>query len=87
MSHSVEELADAAFRRVGLDWSDHVRADSALVRGRAELHNLVGDASKARERLGWEPSVDFEGLVQILVDADLERLRGGRESVDVSRAS
>lgn len=74
-SHSVQELADAAFRHVNLDWSDHVRTDSALVRGKAELHNLVGDASKARERLGWEPSIDFEGLVHLLVDADLERLQ------------
>lgn len=87
VSHSVEELADAAFRRVGLDWSDHVRADSALVRGKSELHNLVGDASKARKRLGWEPSVDFEGLVQILVDADLERLGTERERAGVRSVS
>ena len=48
------------------------------MRGAAELHDLVGDASKARARLGWKPTLDFEGLVRLLVDADLERLRRGR---------
>jgi GDPmannose 4,6-dehydratase len=74
-AHSVRELAECAFAHVGLDWEDHVRVDDALVRGRAELYDLVGDASKARERLGWRPEVDFEGLVQMLVDADVARLR------------
>ena len=46
-------------------------------RGKAELHNLVGDASKARECLGWEPTIDLRGLVAMLVDADLEQLRAG----------
>jgi GDPmannose 4,6-dehydratase len=78
-SHSVRELAECAFSRVGLDWGDHVRVDESLVRGKAELHDLVGDASKARDRLAWEPTVDFEGLVHMLVDADLERLRGKLE--------
>ena len=48
--------------------------DSSLERGKAELHDLVGDPSKARERLGWEPTVSFDELVRLLVDADLERL-------------
>lgn len=78
-THSVRELVECAFGRVGLDWQDHVRVDESLVRGKAELHDLVGDAAKARERLGWEPSVDFEGLVHMLVDADLERLRAQLE--------
>jgi GDPmannose 4,6-dehydratase len=78
-THSVRELVECAFGRVGLDWQDHVRVDESLVRGKAELHDLVGDAAKARERLGWEPTVDFEGLVHMLVDADLERLRGQLE--------
>jgi GDPmannose 4,6-dehydratase len=78
-SHSVRELAECAFARVGLDWEEHVRVDETLVRGKAELHDLVGDSSKARDRLGWEPTVDFEGLVHMLVDADLERLRGKLE--------
>ncbi len=74
-SHSVRDLVDLAFARVGLDWKDHVRVDPALGRGRAELHNLVGDPSKARDQLGWAPSVGFTELVQLLVDADLARLQ------------
>ena len=74
-SHSVEELVALAFAHVGLEWRDHVRVDPALVRGKAELHDLVGDASRARRVLGWEPEVDFKRLVELLVDADLERLR------------
>jgi GDPmannose 4,6-dehydratase len=78
-SHSVRELAAIAFSHVGLDYEEHVRADGSLTRGSAELHDLVGDATKARERLGWAPTVDFGGLVQLLVDADLERLRAQLE--------
>jgi GDPmannose 4,6-dehydratase len=78
-SHSVRELAAIAFSHVGLDYEEHVRADDSLTRGSAELHDLVGDATKARERLGWAPTVDFGGLVQLLVDADLERLRAQLE--------
>jgi GDPmannose 4,6-dehydratase len=78
-SHTVRELVTAAFDRVDLDWRDHVRLDPALQRGTAELHNLVGDASNARERLGWRPSVTFTELVDLLVDADLERLQTAPE--------
>jgi GDPmannose 4,6-dehydratase len=74
-THSVQELVEIAFAHVGLDWREHVRTDDNLIRGRAELHNLVGDPTKTRERLGWSPSVTFEGLVRLLVDADLEQLR------------
>jgi GDPmannose 4,6-dehydratase len=74
-THSVRELAGVAFARVGLDWQDHVRVDESLRRGRAELRDLVGDASKARERLGWSPQVSFEELIRILVDSELDRLR------------
>ena len=74
-NHSVRDLAQLAFAHVGLDWQEHVRVDPALERGRAELHDLVGDASKARTRLGWKPEVDFTELVQLLVDTDLARLR------------
>jgi GDPmannose 4,6-dehydratase len=73
--HSVEELVERAFAHVGLDWRSHVRVDSSLLRGQAELHRLVGDASRARERLGWAPRVGFDQLVPLLVDAALERLR------------
>ena len=79
VTHSVRELVECAFARVGLEWEEHVRVDESLVRGKAELYDLVGDASKAREQLGWSPTLDFEGLVHLLVDSDLERLRAGHE--------
>jgi GDPmannose 4,6-dehydratase len=72
--HTVEEIVDLAFARVSLDWHDHVRVDESLMRGAAELHDLVGDASKARRQLGWSPQVGFEDLVRLLVDAALDRL-------------
>ncbi len=80
VTHSVEELVACAFGAVGLDWREHVRTDPALFRGRAELHDLVGDASKARETLGWTPEVSFDQLVAMLVEADLARLRGQEET-------
>jgi len=73
--HSVQALVEAAFAHLGLDWREHVRVDDALKRGAAELHQLVGDASKARARLDWKPSVTFEELVALLVDAALEDAR------------
>ncbi|MBV8065365.1 MAG: GDP-mannose 4,6-dehydratase [Actinobacteria bacterium] len=72
--HSVRDLVELAFSHVGLEWRDHVRVDEALLRGPAELHDLVGDAGKAEARLGWTPRVGFEDLVRLLVDAALERL-------------
>jgi GDPmannose 4,6-dehydratase len=74
VTHSVRELVEHAFDHVGLDWRDHVRVEESLRRGRAELHNLVGDSSKARERLRWEPREDFGSLVRMLVDADVAAL-------------
>jgi GDPmannose 4,6-dehydratase len=74
-SNSVRELVRCAFAHVGLDWEEHVRVDPALQRGAAELHRLVGDASRAHGRLSWRRELDFEQLVHLLVDADLERLR------------
>lgn len=73
-THSVRDLVEIAFDRVGLDWRGFVRTDPEFLRGKAELHNLVGDGTKASESLGWEPVVGFEALVQMLVDSDLERL-------------
>jgi GDPmannose 4,6-dehydratase len=81
-THSVRDLAAQAFGHVGLDWEEHVSVDESLVRGPAELHDLVGDASKARERLGWAPTTDFDGLVRLLVDADVERLRATLEPAE-----
>ena len=59
-SHSVRELAACAFARVGLDWEDRAGGRVAEA-GKAELHDLVGDATRAREQLGWSPTMDFEG--------------------------
>jgi GDPmannose 4,6-dehydratase len=75
VAHSVRELVELAFGHVGLDWHEYVHIDDSLRRGAAELHDLVGDSSKAQAQLGWGPTLDFEGLVRLLVDADLERLR------------
>jgi GDPmannose 4,6-dehydratase len=76
ISHSVRELVDVAFGCAGLDPARHVKLDPALVRP-AEVDHLIGDASKARRALGWTPEVDFEGLIRMMVDADLQRLRSG----------
>jgi GDPmannose 4,6-dehydratase len=73
-THSVRELVEVAFGHVGLDWRDFVVQDERFMRP-AEVDLLVGDAAKARAELGWEPRVNFEGLVKMMVDADLERLR------------
>jgi len=73
-THSVRELCEVAFGHVGLNWEDYVLVDLRFVRP-AEVDLLVGDASKARELLGWEPTVSFEELIAMMVDADLEALR------------
>jgi GDPmannose 4,6-dehydratase len=75
-SHSVRELVDIAFARVGLDPADHVRQDDRFMRP-AEVDHLIGDYSKAREQLGWEPRTSFEELIGLMVDADLELLSSG----------
>lgn len=72
-AHSVRELVEIAFGHAGLDWQRHVTLDPALIRP-AEVDHLIGDASKARQELQWAPSVTFEGLVTMMVDADMERL-------------
>ncbi len=75
-THSVREFLERAFGHVGLRWQDHVQADPRYLRP-SEVDSLCGDASKAREALGWVPTVDFDGLVQMMVEADLEAV-GGR---------
>jgi GDPmannose 4,6-dehydratase len=75
-THTVREFAEAAFRYVGLDYRDHVRHDPRYDRP-AEVDLLLGDPSKARERLGWEPSVTFGGLVAQMMTAELQEIRGG----------
>ncbi|MHB0857294.1 MAG: GDP-mannose 4,6-dehydratase [Anaerolineae bacterium] len=73
IQHSVRDLLACAFGYVGLDYHDYVRVDPAFLRP-AEVELLVGDASKARMELGWEPTVDFQALVQMMVEHDLREL-------------
>jgi GDPmannose 4,6-dehydratase len=73
VSHSVQDLVETAFGHVGLDWRTHVGTDPRFLRP-AEVDHLIGDGGKARTVLSWAPTVDFVGLVQMMVDADLERL-------------
>ena len=80
-SHTVEELVTHAFEHVGLDWREYVHIDESLRRGKAELHDLVGDPAKARERLGWRPTLEFKKLVEVLVDAELARFRRSSAAV------
>jgi GDPmannose 4,6-dehydratase len=74
VKHMVRELADLAFRHVGLDWQQHVEIDPRLLRP-ADVSTLCGDASKARAKLGWQPRVSFDELVAMMVDEDLKRVR------------
>jgi GDPmannose 4,6-dehydratase len=74
-THSVRELCELAFSHVGLDYRDYVVQDERYMRP-AEVDLLVGDASKARAILGWEPETSFEELVRLMVEADLKLLRG-----------
>jgi len=75
-SHSVRDVLDLAFAHVGVaDWSPHVVSEERLLRP-AEVDHLVGDATRARQRLGWKPQVTFEQLIRDMVDADLRRERG-----------
>ena len=73
-THSVRELVEIAFEHVGRHWGDHVVIDQALVRP-AEVDLLLGDASKARRVLAWEPKTSFEQLVRLMVDADIALLQ------------
>jgi GDPmannose 4,6-dehydratase len=74
-THTVREFCQLAFDRVGLDWEKYVVIDEKFFRP-AEVDLLVGDASKARKVLGWEPRTPFEDLVSLMVDADVALLEG-----------
>jgi GDPmannose 4,6-dehydratase len=76
----VGDLVEVAFEHVGLDWRNHVRIDEQFLRGSAELHDLVGDSTRARDVLGWRPSTTFDQLVKLLVDADLDLIDTDRPS-------
>lgn len=73
-THSVQEFLQESFGYVGLQWQDYVVTDEKYFRP-AEVDLLIGDASKARERFGWQPKVTFKELVKIMVDADIELLQ------------
>ena len=74
-THSVREFCQVAFGHLGLDWEAHVVIDERFIRP-AEVDLLVGDASRAAKVLGWSPTVNFEGLVTMMVDADMALLEG-----------
>jgi GDPmannose 4,6-dehydratase len=75
-THSVREFIELAFARADLEWQKYVKIDERYIRP-AEVDLLIGSSAKARTRLGWKPEVDFKGLVEMMVDADL-KLVGGR---------
>ncbi|HET7697850.1 MAG TPA: GDP-mannose 4,6-dehydratase [Vicinamibacterales bacterium] len=85
VAHSVRELVETAFEHAGLEWQKHVRTDPALLRP-AEVDHLIGDATKARRVLGWQPEVDFHSLVRMMVDADLERLSRSGGTIEAPTA-
>ncbi len=74
-THTVQRLCELAFAAAGLDWQEYVRVDPRYLRP-AEVDLLVGDATKARTTLGWEPSVSFEQMVELMVDADIRMFSG-----------
>ncbi len=78
-THSVREFVELAFERVGLDWKEYVKHDARYERP-AEVDLLIGDASKAKKLLNWEPQVRFEELVRIMVDADLALIESQRDT-------
>ena len=80
-AHTVRDLCEVAFSHVGLNYRDFVVIDPAFIRP-AEVDHLLGDASKARRELGWEPQVTFDQLIRMMVDADIKRLGSGRRVGD-----
>jgi GDPmannose 4,6-dehydratase len=74
VTHSVQELCEVAFGYLDLDWRKYVVSDPQFFRP-AEVDLLVGDSSKAQAKLGWEPSIGFEELIRLMVDADMQALQ------------
>lgn len=83
-SHSVKEFLEEAFSCAGLDWREYVEVDPRYFRP-TEVDSLLGDASKARKRLGWEPRIRFKELVKLMVDADLRALIDLQNQRDVMK--
>ncbi len=75
-THSVEDFLSVAFGHADLDWKEYVVQDPQYMRP-AEVDLLVGDASKAGQELGWEPTVTFDELVRLMVDADVKMIKDG----------
>ena len=75
-SHTIRELLEAAFRRVGLNWQDYVTVNDRFKRP-ADACELLGNPARARETLGWQPTVEFEDLVELMVDHDIRLIQGG----------
>jgi GDPmannose 4,6-dehydratase len=84
-THSVQQFVEEAFSYLDLDWQEYVVQDPKFYRP-AEVDLLVGDASKAGRLLGWEPTVDFRGLVRMMVDADLQTLQESDQSYSSVKA-
>ena len=76
-AHSVEDLVNVAFSHAGLNWKDYIVTDERFIRP-AEVDLLIGDCSKAKKELGWEPEVSFEQMIHMMVDADIERHQNNR---------
>jgi GDPmannose 4,6-dehydratase len=85
-THAVREFLELAFGHVGLDWQDYVEFDPRYLRP-AEVDLLIGDPAKAKQQLGWQPSVTFEQLVALMVDADIKAIDGASESQGDSQSS
>ncbi|MGB8985192.1 MAG: GDP-mannose 4,6-dehydratase [Candidatus Sulfotelmatobacter sp.] len=79
-THSVRELLEVAFGVAGLDWQEHVQCDPKLIRP-AEMDFLCGDATKAREMLGWQPQVRFEELIKMMVEADIDAVQTAKNNL------
>jgi GDPmannose 4,6-dehydratase len=77
-THSVREFLEEAFSYAGMDWKDYVEIDPKYCRP-AEVNLLVGDASKTKQKLGWEPKIKFKDLVRLMVDADMLAFGGGKK--------
>jgi GDPmannose 4,6-dehydratase len=86
VEHSVRQLVEIAFGYAGLDWEKYIRIDPALRRP-AEVDQLIGDAAKAKRVLAWQPTVAFEQMIGMMVDADLARLSGASPRAEVARES
>jgi GDPmannose 4,6-dehydratase len=82
VTHSVRQLLEVAFGHLGLDYREYVEIDPAFLRP-AEVYHLRGDYSKAERELGWKPTVAFEKLIEMMVDADMARLQNPLASTSV----